>query len=675
MPRKIVVTSALPYANGPIHLGHMVEYLQTDIWVRFQKMCGNECFYFWADDTHGTPIMISARAAGISPEQLIERMHKEHKKDFDDFYIEYDNFYSTHSPENKYFSELIFNRLNKAGSIVTREVEQTYCENCKMSLPDRFVRGTCPKCKAENQYGDSCEVCSTTYQPTDMINPHCSTCGATPVLKKSDHYFFKLTDYEQPLRDLIAGGHTQKSVANKLDEWFKSGLKDWDISRDGPYFGFKIPGEENKFFYVWLDAPIGYMASAKNYCDRNNLDFDTIWPGTGPEKADGGKYELYHFIGKDIMYFHALFWPAMLIGSGIKTAEKLFIHGFLTVNGEKMSKSRGTFIKASTYIKHLNPEYLRYYYASKLTDGIDDIDLKMEDFVNKINSDLVGKFANLASRSGPMLTKKLDSQLGKLDEQGTELIDKLTAAKDQIIENYEDLRYSAAVRSIVALADEANRYVEQNQPWVTAKTDLEKTRTTLTAVINAVRILAIYLKPIVPKYAEKVQRFLNIDSLCFADLDTVLEDCKINDFERLFERIEEEQVNAMLEESKETQAPQPAATEPAEPFKPECTIDDFAKIDLRIAKVLKAESVEGADRLLRLVLDVGGTEKSVFAAIATAYKPEDLNGKTVVFFANLKPRQMKFGLSEGMILAAGTGGKDIFMLTADTGAKPGQQVR
>jgi len=675
MPRKIVVTSALPYANGPIHLGHMVEYLQTDIWVRFQKMCGNECFYFWADDTHGTPIMISARAAGISPEQLIERMHKEHKKDFDDFYIEYDNFYSTHSPENKYFSELIFNRLNKAGSIVTREVEQTYCENCKMSLPDRFVRGTCPKCKAENQYGDSCEVCSTTYQPTDMINPHCSTCGATPVLKKSDHYFFKLTDYEQPLRDLIAGGHTQKSVANKLDEWFKSGLKDWDISRDGPYFGFKIPGEENKFFYVWLDAPIGYMASAKNYCDRNNLDFDTIWPGTGPEKADGGKYELYHFIGKDIMYFHALFWPAMLIGSGIKTAEKLFIHGFLTVNGEKMSKSRGTFIKASTYIKHLNPEYLRYYYASKLTDGIDDIDLKMEDFVNKINSDLVGKFANLASRSGPMLTKKLDSQLGKLDEQGTELIDKLTAAKDQIIENYEDLRYSAAVRSIVALADEANRYVEQNQPWVTAKTDLEKTRTTLTAVINAVRILAIYLKPIVPKYAEKVQRFLNIDSLCFADLDTVLEDCKINDFERLFERIEEEQVNAMLEESKETQAPQPAATEPAEPFKPECTIDDFAKIDLRIAKVLKAESVEGADRLLRLVLDVGGTEKSVFAAIATAYKPEDLNGKTVVFFANLKPRQMKFGLSEGMILAAGTGGKDIFMLTADSGAKPGQQVR
>jgi len=644
-----------------------VEYLQTDIWVRFQKLCGNECLYFCADDTHGTPIMISAQKASISPEKLIEAVYKEHKADFDKFYIEFDNYYTTHSPENRYFSELIFNRLNEAGSITTRDVEQTYCESCKMSLPDRYVRGTCPKCNAENQYGDSCEVCSSTYQPADLINPYCSTCGTRPVLKTSKHYFFKLGDYEQKLRSLIAEGHTQKSVSNKLDEWFQAGLKDWDISRDGPYFGFKIPGEENKFFYVWLDAPIGYMASAKNYCDNNNLDFESLW--------NSDEYELYHFIGKDIVYFHALFFPATLMGSGFHTADKLFVHGFLTVNGEKMSKSRGTFIKASTYIKHLDPEYLRYYYASKLTDNIDDIDLRMEDFVNKINSDLVGKFANLASRSGPMLTKKLDSRLGRLDEQGKELLDKLVVAKDQIIQDYENLKYSAVVRSIAALADEANRYVELNQPWTTVKTDLEKTRTTLTAVINAVRILAIYLKPILPEYAEKVRRFLNIDRLCLTDLDTVLQEHKINEFERLFERIDEKQVNAMVEESKETQAPQPpTATEPVEPFKPECTIEDFAKIDLRIAKVTKSEKVEGADRLLRLVLDVGGVEKTVMAAIATAYKPEDLNGKIVVFFANLKPRQMKFGLSEGMILAAGTGGKDIFMLTVDSGAKPGQEI-
>ena len=674
MPRKIIVTSALPYANGPIHIGHLVEYLQTDIWVRFQKMCGNECLYFCADDTHGTPIMISARAAGISPERLIEQMHKEHKTDFDRFYIEFDNYYSTHSPENKYFSELIFNRLNETGSIVTRDVEQTYCENCKMSLPDRFVRGTCPRCKAENQYGDSCEVCGATYQPIDLVNPYCATCRAKPILQISRHYFFKLADYEQRLKDLIAGGHTQKSVANKLDEWFKAGLKDWDISRDSPYFGFKIPGEENKFFYVWLDAPIGYMASAKNYCDKNNIDFDKVWPGTGSAEARSSEYELYHFIGKDIMYFHALFFPAMLIGAGFRTADKLFVHGFLTVNGEKMSKSRGTFIRASTYVRHLDPEYLRYYYASKLTDSIEDIDLRIEDFINKTNSNLVGKFANLASRSGPMLTKKLAGRLGRLEGQGTELINKLTAAKEQITEDYENLKFAAAVRTITALADEANRYVEQNQPWATIKTDLEKTRTTLTAVINAFRILTIYLKPILPKYAEKVEKFLNVNRLSFEDIENVLENHKINDFERLVERIDEEQVNAMIEESRETQSPQPTAPVPAEPFKPECTIEDFAKIDMRIARVIKAEAVEGADKLLRLVLDVGGPEKTVLAAIATAYKPEKLTGKIVIYFANLKPRQMRFGLSEGMIMAAGTGGKDIFMLSADTGAKPGQKV-
>jgi methionyl-tRNA synthetase len=666
MPRKIIVTSALPYANGPIHMGHLVEYLQTDIWVRFQKMCGNQCLYFCADDTHGTPVMISARTAGISPEQLIEKMHREHIADFESFYINFDNYYTTHSPENRHFSELIFNRLNEAGSIIKREVEQTYCEKCKMSLPDRFVRGTCPRCKAQDQYGDSCEVCSATYRPAELINPYCATCKTTPSLQTSEHYFFKLINYEKQLKDLITGGYTQKSVANKLDEWFKAGLKDWDISRDGPYFGFKIPGEENKFFYVWLDAPIGYMASAKNYCDKNNLDFDKLW--------NSSEYELYHFIGKDIMYFHALFWPAMLIGAGFKTAEKLFVHGFLTINGEKMSKSRGTFINARTYLKHLNPEFLRYYYASKLTDTIDDIDLNTEDFINKTNSDLVGKYANLASRSGPMLTKKFNGRLGQLDKAGIELLDKLTAAKEAIIENYEILKFAAVARTVAGLADEANRYVEQNQPWETVKNNPEKTQATLTAVINAVKILAIYLKPILPKYTEKVERFLNLDELSFADVDTILENHKINDFRRLFERIEKERVNAMMEESKETQGVAAAQSQPAEPFKPECSIEDFAKIDLRIAKVIKAESVVGADKLLRLVLDVGGLQKTCMAGIAQAYKPEALINKTVIYFANLKPRQMKFGLSEGMILAAGTGGKDVYMLSADAGAKPGQKV-
>ncbi|MFA5239423.1 MAG: methionine--tRNA ligase, partial [Phycisphaerae bacterium] len=576
MPRKIVVTSALPYANGPIHIGHMVEYLQTDIWVRFQKMCGNECFYFCSDDTHGTPIMISARAAGITPEQLIERMHTEHQKDFEGFLVEFDNYYTTHSPENKSFSELIFNSLNKAGAIAKRIVEQSYCESCNMFLPDRFIRGTCPRCKAEDQYGDSCEVCGGTYQPTDLIEPHCATCSNKPVRKESEHYFFKLSNYEQKLKSLIGKGYIQQSVANKLDEWFKTGLKDWDISRDGPYFGFKIPGEENKFFYVWLDAPIGYMASAKNYCDKHGLDFEALW--NSPEN------ELYHFIGKDITYFHALFWPAMLMGAGFKTANKLFIHGFLTVNGEKMSKSRGTFIKASTYLKHLNPEYLRYYYASKLAGGIEDIDLSTEDFINKINSDLVGKLANLASRSVPMITKKFDGQLGRLDDQGRDLINKLTAADTQIIENYESLNYAAAVRTIASLADEANRYVEQNQPWATVKTDLEKTQTTLTAIVNAVKILTIYLKPILPDYAKKVQECLNVKEQKFADIKTVLEDHKINDYPRLVERIDEEKVKAMIEESKENRGPGPVPRDPnesqdtslTEAIKPECTIDDFA---------------------------------------------------------------------------------------------------
>jgi len=667
MARKIVVTSALPYANGPIHIGHLVEYLQTDIWVRFQKIRGNECLYFCADDTHGTPIMIRARDEGIDPEKLIERVHTEHVRDFSGFNIEFDNYYSTHSQENRKFSEQLYQHAVENGDIEKRNIEQAYCEKCDMWLPDRYIRGTCPRCKSPDQYGDSCDDCGGTHQPTELIDPKCAKCGNAPVRRQSLHYFFKLNNYENQLKALIEGGHTQRSVLNKLNEWFKTGLKDWDISRDGPYFGFKIPGEENKFFYVWLDAPIGYMASCKNYCDRKGLDFEKIW--------NSNEYELYHFIGKDIMYFHALFWPAMLISAKFKTANKLFVHGFLTVNGQKMSKSKGTFIKASTYLKYLDPEYLRYYYAGKLTSGIEDIDLSLEDFVLKVNSDLVGKLANLASRSGPMLTKKLDGKLGKLDTHGRELIDTLLDAKDAIVADFEELNYSSAIRKIAALADESNRYVDKKQPWVTIKTDLEQTRITLTAVLNAVKILTTYLKPVLPKFAEKIEKFLNIAPLSYSGIDAILEDHNINKFERLVERVEKEKVEAMIEESKNHAAPAPVDTPSlAEPIEPECTIEDFMKVDLRIAKITLAETVEGADKLLHLELDIGGVKKDVFAGIAKAYKPEELLGKIVVCVANLKPRKMKFGISEGMILAAGPGGKDIFMLNVDDGAEPGQRV-
>ncbi len=674
MSRKILVTSALPYANGPIHIGHLVEYIQTDIWVRFQKLCGHTCYYFCADDTHGTPIMLSARAAGIPPEELIERIHAEHRADFARFHVDFDNYYTTHSEENRHYSELIFKRLQEAGSIRKRDVEQAFCETCHMSLPDRYIRGICPRCKAEDQYGDSCEVCSATYRPTDLLQPRCATCGNPPVQKTSVHYFFTLGDYEASLKALMAGGYTQQSVANKLEEWFSVGLKDWDISRDGPYFGFKIPGEDNKFFYVWLDAPIGYLASARNYCDRHGIDFDKVWPGehVGPEQ---GTFELYHFIGKDIMYFHALFWPAMLLGARFRTADRLFVHGFLTVNGEKMSKSRGTFIRAGTYANHLDPEYLRYYYAGKLSDGVDDIDLGIEDFVNKVNADLVGKYANLASRSGPMLTGKLGARLGVLDQEGRALIDRLVAARDQVLRDYEGLRYAAVVRTIAALAAEANQYVEQQRPWETVDDDPEAARTTLTAVINAVRVLTLYLKPILPEYARKIETFLNIPPLLMKDLETVLENHTIRAFEHLFKRVDSKQVTEMIEESKDTQAPRPAGEKQQPAFKEECTMDDFGKIDLRVARVLEAARVEGADKLLSLTLEVGGIQRQVLAGIALAYEPQALVGRQVIYFANLKPRKMRFGLSEGMVLAAGQGGKDVFLLQPDTGAQPGDEVR
>jgi methionyl-tRNA synthetase len=542
MPRRIVVTSALPYANGPIHIGHLVEYIQTDIWVRFQKMLGNRCLYFCADDTHGTPVMISARAEKTAPEELIRRFGAEHQRDFADFLIEFDNYYTTHSDENRHFSELIFRRLQDAGSIVKRKIDQAYCQKCGMFLPDRYIRGTCPRCGAGDQYGDSCESCGGTHLPTDLKNARCATCKSPPVRKSSVHYFFKLADYDRQLRDLIAGGYAQRSVARKLDEWFDAGLRDWDITRDAPYFGFEIPGHTDKYFYVWLDAPVGYMASAKNYCDRNGIDFESLWPCRG----GAGEYELYHFIGKDIMYFHALFWPAMLTAADIRRPDKLFVHGFLTVDGEKMSKSRGTFVKARTYLEHLDPEYLRYYYAGKLTGGIEDIDLSREDFVNKVNSELVGKFANLASRSAPMLNKRLDGRLGRLDETGRGLVEEMASGAAGIIEHYENLNYAAVVRRVRAYADAANRYVERQKPWETIKTDPEKTRAALTAVLNATRVLATYLRPVLPAFSGKVRDFLKAGELTFDGVGSAIEDRRIGPFCRLFERIDMPRVDGMI---------------------------------------------------------------------------------------------------------------------------------
>ncbi len=671
MARRILVTAALPYANGSIHIGHLVEYVQTDIWVRFQKLRGNDCIYCCADDTHGTPIMLRARREGVKPEELIAGMHEEHVRDFAGFDVAFDSYYSTHSEENKKLAETIYLRLKEGGHIDTRDIEQAYCESCAMFLPDRFIRGTCPKCKAPDQYGDHCEICNATYSPIELIKPKCAQCQDTPIQKKSQHLFFKLGDFTDQLKEWIGGGHVHEQVQNKLQEWFDDGLKDWDISRDAPYFGFEIPGEKDKYFYVWLDAPIGYMASTQNYCNLNNKNFDDYWHN--PET------EIYHFIGKDITYFHALFWPAMLMGSGFNTPKQLAIHGFLTVNGEKMSKSRGTFINASTYLNHLDPQFLRYYYACKLGPGTEDIDLNTEDFVLRVNSDLVGKVANLVSRSASMLNKNLEGQLSVLGDEGAALIKKLQDESESVAEDFEERRYNAAVRKICGLADEVNRYFDQRKPWVEIKEDKAAAQETLTVALNASRILAIYLKPVLPAYTEKVERILNIDSLVWSDAQAILENHTIGSFERLIERVDPEKVNAMIEESKEEQQEhQRAESEPSEldkePIAEQITFDDFMKVDLRVAEVVKAELVEGADKLLRLELSLGSETRTVLAGLRLAYEPEQLVGKQMVMCANLAPRKMKFGTSEGMILAAGPGKNEVFALRVDEGAQPGQRV-
>jgi len=672
MQRKILVTSALPYANGSVHLGHLVEYIQTDIWVRFQKMRGHECHYVCADDAHGTPIMLRAQNEGITPEQLIADISKEHQADFAEFAIGFDNYHSTHSEENRQLASQIYLANRDAGHIESRTISQAYDPEKEMFLPDRFIRGECPKCGAADQYGDSCEVCGATYDPTELKNPVSAVSGATPITKESKHYFFKLGNFEPMLREWTQGDHLQAEVGRKLGEWFDSGLQDWDISRDAPYFGFEIPDAPNKFFYVWLDAPIGYLASFKNYCDRTGVDFNEFMRADSPT-------EMVHFIGKDIIYFHALFWPAMLKGAGFRLPNRVYAHGFLTVDGKKMSKSRGTFIKARTYLNHLNPEYLRYYFAAKLNNTIEDIDLSLEDFQSRINSDLVGKVVNIASRCAGFINKRFD---GKLSNSLTDeaLFNAFTDQSESIARRYDNREFAQAMREIMALADKANQYIDEQKPWVLAKEEGKdaEVQAVCSMGINMFRVLIAYLKPVLPRTAEQAEVFLKISPLQWADIGQPLLGHTIEPFKPLMTRVEQDKIDAIIEESKENMAATAAPTKTAEnidPIAEEIQFDDFAKVDLRIAKIVNAEHVEGAEKLLKLTLDIGLTEKQVFAGIKSAYAPEDLVGKLTVMVANLAPRKMRFGLSEGMVLAAGPGGKDLFILNPDEGAKPGMRVK
>ena len=699
--RKIVVTSALPYANGDIHLGHLVEYLQTDFWVRFQKMRGHECIYVCADDTHGTPIMIRARKEGITPEELIARSHAEHLRDFTDFQISFDNYYTTNSPENKELSERIYTAMEKAGAITGKTSPQLYCEHCKMFLPDRFVKGECPKCGAAGQYGDSCDKCGSTYGAEELAHPVCTTCGATPVLRDSEHLYFELEPQHDYLEKWIPG-HTTSDVSNKLLEWFKEPLRGWCISRDAPYFGFEIPGHPGKFFYVWLDAPIGYIASLKNWCQQHGEKIEDWWPsGLNGDGALGdralptancqlptGNPELYHFIGKDIIRFHCLFWPGMLHTAGFKGPDKVFVHGFLTVNGEKMSKSKGTFVNARTYLDNLPPEAIRYYYAAKLGGTTDDMDLNLSDFVQRVNSDLVGKVTNIASRAAQMLQKKLDGTLASLagHEEELALLQKLRDGGETIARHYEDRRFNLAVVEICRLADAANEYFDRKEPWKTVKTDAEATRVTLTAALNAFRILAIYLKPILPVYADKAMKLFGETAWTWDSRDVVVEGVRLGAYEYLASRIDAKQVDAMIaaatvnpgdsgevaHESRASKNKKPGSlevptTKPLNhqttelpPLKPEVAFGDFEKLDFRIGKVLSCETVPKSSKLLKFELDAGSLGKrTIFSGIRGTYDdPSALVGREVLFIANLAPRKMSVGVSEGMILYAGEPGKD-----------------
>lgn len=678
-PRKILVTSALPYANGSIHLGHMLEYIQTDMWVRFQKHRGNQCVYVCADDAHGSAIMLRAEKEGITPEQLIANVKAEHSADFADFLVDFDNFHSTHCEENRELSSEIYLKLREAGHIAQRSVTQYFDPQKQMFLADRFIKGTCPKCAAVDQYGDNCEKCGATYAPTELKDPKSAISGATPVLKDSQHFFFKLPDFQRMLEGWTRSGTLQDAVANKIAEWLDAGLQEWDISRDAPYFGFEIPGEPGKYFYVWLDAPIGYMASFKNLCARRpELDFDAYW-------GKDSTAELYHFIGKDIINFHALFWPAMLEGAGYRKPTALNVHGFLTVNGEKMSKSRGTFIKARTYLDHLAPEYLRYYFASKLGRGVDDLDVNLDDFVQKVNSDLVGKVVNIASRCAGFVHKGNNGVLVAANA-APELTQAFLDATPSIAEAYEVRDFARAMREIMALADRANAWIAEKAPWSLAKQEgkAEEVQAVCAAGINLFRQLIIFLKPVLPELAKEAERFLNVEPLTWDDHATWLADHPLNPFQALMTRIDPVKVQAMTDASKQDleAAQDPAAPATGngeltkEPLAAEIDFDAFAAVDLRVALILKAEAVEGADKLLRLTLDIGDEQRNVFSGIKSAYPdPAALEGRLTMMIANLKPRKMRFGISEGMVMAAGPGGEEIYLLSPDSGAKPGQRIK
>ena len=684
MTRKILVTSALPYANGSIHLGHMVEHIQTDVWVRFQKLRGHECHYCCADDTHGTPVMLAAQKQGIAPEDMIAKVREEHLADFTGFFIGYDNYYSTHSPENKQFSQDIYRALKANGKIESRVIEQLFDPEKQMFLPDRFVKGECPKCHAQDQYGDNCEVCGTTYSPTELINPYSAVSGAKPELRESEHFFFKLGECADFLKAWTSGNnphdgkpHLQPEALNKMKEWLGEGeettLSDWDISRDAPYFGFEIPDAPGKYFYVWLDAPVGYMASFKNLCDRIGIDFDEYF------KADS-QTEMYHFIGKDILYFHALFWPAMLHFSGHRAPTGVYAHGFLTVDGQKMSKSRGTFITAKSYLEQgLNPEWMRYYIAAKLNSKIEDIDLNLQDFISRVNSDLVGKYVNIAARASGFIAKRFEGRLK--DVSGSALLAKLAAESDTIAEQYENREYARALRDIMALADAVNEYVDANKPWELAKQEGqdERLHEVCSELINAFTMLTAYLAPVLPQTAANAARFLNLDAITWANTRETLGEHAINKYEHLMQRVEQKQVDDLIEANKQSiqTTPAPAAEESKyEKVAEQASFDDFMKIDMRVAKVLNCEAVEGSTKLLKFDLDFGFEKRIIFSGIAASYpNPVELNGRMVIAVTNFAPRKMaKFGVSEGMILSAATADGKLKLLDVDAGAQPGDKV-